>query len=606
MSLFARTHNAAPVLALAAALFLCGCGDDSEGNYSRLWLPADSRYNYASDMTQTQTAAASDGPITVDATTKSLVISGAKGKTIYMARTNPTEEAIYGENTRAAVISSGAAKTAAFGGEDSEKQKLEFSHCSKKSPHKKLYDKFMSETQGRKSASKSAAPVQKAVKNYSVGDTENFYSVLPATFASFITIKYKLLVAADTYNIWVDSDDKYYKKDMAKFTEEAEKLGKIFINGYGLVSHIFGQPSDQIYQYSGSERVVYGPMSELSKTGTKINIMFYDLLEEGDAYGYVYNGDNYEDYEGSNMGRFLYLDSQTLINDQLEQCATAIHEFTHTIVYNHKTLKNGEREAYWYGELLAMMSEDMMQAYLGIDDSEIDKNLKYTPKFRLAHANYDSWMNGITGDDSAAYAAIFQFGAWLSRNFGGVKFIKELARNNEVDMDSIIAAVKALSAKQYTVAELFQKMAGDMQKEEAGKGFNQNAPTYAGTNEFTCQYTDKNGAQKTYLYPITAINLWEPFYAWCDTWMEIADSVANKSVPYDSLPNGNGYKIGEWSVDKAYLGPAMFKRGTMYANLRPYANMLLTLGTAASDSVTIDFECVGGNFFGDTVTIWAK
>lgn len=611
----------APLFALLLAGYLASC-DASSGSGFIPITPAQNPDHSASGMTQTQTAAASSQPITVATTTKTLVLTGAAGKTIYMARSNISNTTMNKIYSRLARITSGGVSASAeksalsFQEEETEIQAAIISGFEtdlENDPHAKIWKLSMDNVKKAKAQgliSKSLDPgSQNAVKNYAVGGTETFYALNPKTLSNFTQRTFKLLVSEANYNVWVDDEDKYYTKDTSAFTTAAQKLGTNFINGYGLTSHLYGQPSDKIYNTDGS---VYGLMSTTSKTGEKINIMLYDMLTDGNVYGFVYHGDIRHNVTGSNEGRFVYMDSQTTLNNPLEAYSTAQHEFSHTISYNQKTMINKKEWTYWYGELLAMMCEDMMQAYFGISDSDVNDKLGNTPKARLPTANYNhEWGCGLTGQTSATYSAAFHLGAWLVRKFGGPKFIKEIATNAYVDFDSILAAVKATSGKDdYTITSLLQEKAGDLMVEQNNAGFNQDGATYPGEDAYTCAYTDSTGSH-TYEYPVTVINLWAPFYGWCDQ-SKYAENITNTSISFSQLPNANLYKKADWKGNPpktAYLGPLKFKGGSVAAQIGPYGSMLFKLGTVTSnsDSVTIEFSVPPGSAgFSDTITIYAK
>ena len=620
MTTFKRTKKlAAAVGATALALFLAAIFSACYDGTSIIWpiTPDESYEHSASEMTQTQTVAASSQPITVATTTKTLVLTGAAGKTIYMARSNISNTFLKSAYSRLARITSGgvsaSAEKSALSFQEEEKE-IEgaiisgFETNLENDPHAKIWKLSMDNVKKAKAQgliSKSLAlGSQSAVKNYAVGDTETFWALNPNTLNDFYPRTFKLLVSEANYNVWVDINDTYYKEGESAFETAARELGTNFINGYGLVSHLYGQPSDKIYNADDS---VYGPMSTASKTGEKINIMLYDMLTVGKVYGFVYHGDIRHNTTGSNEGRFVYMDSQTTLKNPLEAYSTAQHEFSHTISYNQKTMINKKGWTYWYGELLAMMCEDMMQAYFGISDSDVNDKLGNTPKQRLPTANYNhEWGNGLTGQTSATYAATFHLGAWLVRKFGGPKFIKEIATNAYVDFDSILAAVKAASGKDYTIASLLQEKAGDLMVSQENAGFNQDGATYPGEAAYTCSYT---GQTQPYLYPVTAINLWDKFYGWCDL-NKYGANITNQSIPFDQLPNANGYKKADWKGNPpttAYLGPLKFKGGRGAAQIGPYGSMLFNLGTVTSNSVTIEFGVPSGSAgFSDTITIYAK
>lgn len=610
----------APLFALLLAGYLAGCDIGSGSGFIPI-TPGQNPGHSASEMTQTQTEAASSQPITVATTTKKLVLTGAAGKTIYMARSNISNTAMNSLYSRLARITSGgvsaSAEKSALSFQEEEKE-IEAAIVSgfetdlENDPHAKIWKLSMDNVKKAKAQgliSKSLEPgVQAAVKNYALGATETFNALNPKTLSDFTQRTFKLLVSGENYNVWVDINDTYYKEGESAFETAAQKLGTNFINGYGLTSHLYGQPSDKIYNTDGSE---YGPMSTASKTGEKINIMLYDMLTDGKVYGFVYHGDIRHNTTGSNEGRFVYMDSQTTKKNPLEAYSTAQHEFSHTISFNQKTMIHGKEWTYWYGELLAMMCEDMMQAYFGINDSDVNDKLGNTPKARLSTANYNhEWGCGLTGQTPATYSAAFHLGAWLVRKFGGPKFIKEIATNAYVDFDSILAAVKTASGKDYTITSLLQEKAGDLMVEQNNAGFNQDGAKYEGDDAYTCSYTDAGG-QHTYLYLVTAINLWAPFYGWYDL-SKYGENITNKSIPFSQLPNANVYKKGDWNGNPpttAYLGPLKFKGGRGAATIGPYGSMLFELGTVTSnsDSVTIEFSVPSGSAgFSDTITIYAK
>ncbi len=137
-------------------------------------------------------------------------------------------------------------------------------------------------------------------------------------------------------------------------------------------------------------------------------------------------------------------------------------------------------------------------------------------------------------------------------------------------------------------------------------GFNQDGATYPGEAAYTCSYT---GQTQPYLYPVTAINLWDKFYGWCDL-NKYGENITNQSIPFNQLPNANVYKKGDWKGNPpttAYLGPLKLKGGSASAQIGPYGSMLFKLGEATSTSVTIEFSVPSGSAgFSDVITIYVK
>ena len=599
-------------LAFLGAAFFVGCSNGS----GLPPIPADQHSAYG--MTQTQTEAASSQPITVNAATKKLVLSGVKGKTIYMTKTNPLSVALKKENTREAKIKNGISASIF----EDPLEPSGFSREKERDPRALIYENFWKSLKNSPPAAKNLAmSVQTGPKIYSVGDTETFNNLKPEDLKTIEQNEFELLVSEDDYYVWVKKDDAQYNKDKDAFKAKAQELGEKFINGYKLVSHIYGEPAKNIYLYDPATETFTKDeaLSTYSKTGEKINILLYEMLEKGGVFGFVSPINFIKGYDGSNEGRFLFLDSKTLLEEPMEAYSTSLHEFSHAISFTVKTLEQDVGWTYWYGEFLALLCEDMMQAYLGVSDSDIDGDLGNTPKGRLCTANYtDSWGYGLTGQASPTYAAGFLLGSWISRKFGGVKFIRELARNNSVDMKSILDALQTAAGKSYTEASLLQEFAGDMLVPAAGSGHNQNAAIYPGNSLYTCSYTDSAGQAQTYLYPITAINLWEPFYGWCDisnlSNIKGKNCIDNASIPFSGLPAKNTYRKHKYWEDNppratpttAYLGPLLLNNGGTCFNIGPYGSMLFKLGTASDDTVAIDFTCAGGVSFGDVITIWVK
>lgn len=616
------------VLIFAGSVIFSGCQNESTDNSTALALAIANMYKEPLTKVQNETVTDEKSLITVNNDTKTLNLSGVKGRTIYMARSNPGTARITENEVRAALLKSKDSYAASQNVQMSEL--LDVQESQKKTPQQVIYENFIASLKNY-TPEESRSLQTRAVKTYSVGDTEEFYALKPETASSSNefeeNVEFTLIISEDKYNVWVKTDDKYYNQydtesesdeNKEKFIADAVKLGKKFINGYGLVSHIYGEVSEYLYTVDKFEKTTKADaMQTYSRTGDKINIMLYELLDKGKLYGFVYPGDFIKGYNGSNEGRFIYMDSQTLVKELLEAYSAALHEFSHNISFTKKTLENNVSWTYWYGELLAMTCEDMMQAYLGISDDDVDGGLGNTPKARLASANRSAmWLVGLTGNMGETYSSAFMLAAWLSRKFGGVKFVKVLAQNELVDMQSILSAIYEVSGKKYTETSLLQEMSYDMIEESSGTGFNQDAPVYSGNPDYTCAYTDENDSTQTYLYPFTAIDLRAPFYAWCNinynnTQLAPEKFITNESIPYNQLPKKNVFAKADYASkgvtvpEKAYLGPLMLNEARIITGIGPFGTMFFNLGTANSDEVTITFACLGSSVK-DVITIWVK
>ena len=163
-------------LAIFGTALYVGCSNSSDNKAALYWLLIGQDQGHpASGMTETQTAVATSDPITVAETTKTLVLTGVQGKTIYMARTNPSSKKLAKENTRAATKSGISARLV-----NTPEFSASFSREAEQDPHALIYQNFWNTLKNSSSAAKSLAPVAgSAVKNYSVGDTETFYRLKP-------------------------------------------------------------------------------------------------------------------------------------------------------------------------------------------------------------------------------------------------------------------------------------------------------------------------------------------------------------------------------------------------------------------------------------------
>ena len=185
---------------------------------------------------------------------------------------------------------------------------------------------------------------------------------------------------------------------------------------------------------------------------TKINILVYDISNDGtntqnrSVIGGLFSSlDLFKTTidANSNAIECIHVDSyllQTDVNNNTKFItSTLIHEFQHLLHYINKSVKvlNGSRTETWYNEMMSLCAEEIFQSDLGVTDSA-------SPKSRLSmfNANYyvgfRNWNNSLEH-----YANVYAFGAYLMRNYGGIRLIHEIATNNYVNEASITAAIRA-------------------------------------------------------------------------------------------------------------------------------------------------------------------
>lgn len=122
--------------------------------------------------------------------------------------------------------------------------------------------------------------------------------------------------------------------------------------------------------------------------------------------------------------------------------STIPHEFNHLLNNIQKYIKNDIKDGMetWFTEMLSLITEDLFMENLGI--SEIASARGRLSIFDESY-NY-GFTNWGTGDDVYySYANVFAYGAYLCRNYGGEKLIKQIAQNNYVNGDAITKALQS-------------------------------------------------------------------------------------------------------------------------------------------------------------------
>lgn len=300
--------------------------------------------------------------------------------------------------------------------------------------------------------------------NGEVGETRKLFvdTEYTMTLSNFAQ-KPATLRAVGTYcYVWV-LDDYYAEKAEEDRVNSAiaEKYAQAFDTMYPMIRNVFGEESDKLYV-----RNYLMDMSSYSPTGTKVNIVIYDIGADYNndkkyqtgVVGYFYSKDyglnSGTIYPKSNSGKYFYVDSG-YINESFDwTVSTLAHEFQHMIGFNQKNLLHGKNSETWYSEMLSMLCEDLMQEHLGIEDGN-------SPKGRTQTFNALYFYSGISEYNesyaSVSYATAYSFGSFLARNFGGAALVQKISTNSSVNEDSILNAVNSLNKTSYTYDYLFEK-----------------------------------------------------------------------------------------------------------------------------------------------------
>ena len=251
----------------------------------------------------------------------------------------------------------------------------------------------------------------------------------------------------DVCNVWfVDDCETVNFTDDSIFKNVAEKFKIIY---------------DPEIEIMGDHKYSEKCVSYFIDPSQKINIIIYDIDydsepdQKGGVFGLFYGADMYtaealnqipDNQQKTNETQCIYLDSFFLSKDEKQVYSTLAHEFNHLLTFCNKTVLYGEDPQTWFKEMLSMITEDMLQNLLDIEDIS-------SPKGRLPmfckYYNYgflDSW-NRKKVDDSLEdtlinYANTYAYGAYLVRNCGGFDFLKRLATSEYINQAAIDDAIR--------------------------------------------------------------------------------------------------------------------------------------------------------------------
>ncbi|GMO58827.1 MAG: hypothetical protein Ta2A_04490 [Treponemataceae bacterium] len=236
-------------------------------------------------------------------------------------------------------------------------------------------------------------------------------------------------------NSFDDSSGTNYR-DEKLTTVQAQAIANKFDSIYGYATNLLG------YEYGGPVSGGNGGVDG----DPKIQILIYKHSEY-DVVGYFYSADAYpQSYldkyapgHKSNQAEIFYLNSWFLDEASPELAySTLVHEFQHMVNFNRKYIQKNLDSSTWYDEMLSLLAEDVMDAYLGILPEWRPDSVRMT-EFLVEYA-----QDGITQWRSSTdyYARAYAFGAYLLRNFGGADLLREMLANNSVDETSVTQALQ--------------------------------------------------------------------------------------------------------------------------------------------------------------------
>jgi len=512
-----------------------------------------------------------------------------KGKTLYLIKTNPFQTTIYASQTPYITQTSGIELTKKETSNDYYAEEPSYA-TSTKATHAVLpmikassvaLEKHSNRVIDKAIIKDSQVEQIKAVE----GETEKeIYIDSDSNISSYKSARAILRAIGENCYVWV-IDGFYYSDstgshnftgDYAKYSytstsdeqltqEQVKAFANKFDEIYPLLQDVFGKESDEINYYS--DGWIKKPMSYLSDTGTKVNIVLYDIGadhssdDSSGVLGYFYSRDYYPngkhinelgyDYSGSysalkysNEGKYFYIDAYSAAADPISAYSTIAHEAQHMISYGVKTLEKGIATTTAHEEMMSMLCEDIFQTYLNVvnDESPEARLPFFEGCYRYAGLEY---RNESSNYAVLSYATNYAFASWLIRNFGGVDLIREMARNDYEGISCIVSAVNRVNSASYTINDLITMYA---------KACVLQSYSYTHNKEV---YDSK--------YPLRAIDLWK-----------LGDELSI---------NDEYVKQGYYS----YTGCKLYDYNAKY-DLRPYGMLLVKVGKIVSDEATINLE----------------
>lgn len=502
------------------------------------------------------------------------------GKTMYMAKINPTDKLIATQRFVSSAVgmtlnksNSSRGLTEANYDYSEELDSLSDSYFAKRVLCRDGIKFKMKE--GTSDADLLSSRGNNVEEIYDIGAEREVYFSVSSTDYEKKTAK--LYAKTDNVYCWVIEDD---KNPWISTTEQgevtavlADKYSNKMQEIYKYITEVFGPlPENMIYSPNGSfEDCVKLPMTNFSTTGIKINIVIGDIFSDNTnemaandngVMGMVCQKDLYASgvkgkepvVDASNSGNYFYLDSYWAVKDEKEAFSTMAHEFQHLIGFGLKYVEYAlEYDSYFLTEMLSMLAEDMMQEYLEVSDNNV--SLARLPLFNRYY--FLLGLNDFSQDEymAIAYANAYSFGAWLSRQYGGTKLIHEMALNKYVGIDCMVNAVNTVTGKDYSYLDLLRKYTQALVFTNTDYAY----PTMNKDAETSITY---NG----YTYPMKAIDLWH-----LDDRLEVK---SNANVKYDGpqyLSSSSGYKLPPY-------GFTLHKVGTVDADAKS-VNLTLSIGT---------------------------
>lgn len=404
--------------------------------------------------------------------------------------------------------------------------------------------------------------------NYELGATREMYVGTGPDPNNTEAAEATLVFKSDICYVWVcnvyltQGDSAGAQVNAAKCAELAGILEQAIL----LERNIFGIESDYLSDWDYYPAY---PMAEHSPTGTKINILLYDIQGDypygstGGIYGYFTSGDYfpwktvYNETSHSNGGKFLHLDSAFANKDPEGLKSTVVHEFQH-MIHNGMFRSKGKVTETWYNEMCSMLAEDLMQEKLGLDDNAVGKYRFNQFVYSYILFPFFKWDGSDSYNNMLSYANAYGLGYIFSKKYGGADFIYELTHNaSSGTFNGFLEVVRRhnpLATKETVLRDIAIEMVTGLYS--------------------NCTVESTAHVMNNYKYPMTPVELMN--VAWQDGpnqmkgpvyWRVATDSTAAVENPLILEPN----QIGVGYIAKSQYDNVVLKfHGTSTSNVKEY------------------------------------
>lgn len=373
-------------------------------------------------------------------------------KTAYLIAYNTGAESISSENTGGAYLYNISSLSAEV--------ENEFQTCANSEPYtgiqennsdfyiqqnceiaRKLQNMSLEQTAGIRSV--EAVQLRRTC---TVGKTAAFY--ISYDERTYQEVKFTLEASGKNCNIWYYDDISDVSLDVSE-----SALDETF--------DVLAEKFDSVFY---AEQTVFGSYEIENKNGAfistpeKIDILIFDLENDarssangGGTYGFfnivdIYTEEpvnrlNEKESTGyrTNQAECFYIDAYFLKNRPDKIYETLVHEFQHLLGFINTAVNEGAAVyETWYTEMMSQLAEDILISYLGIkyEDSFLPGRMSWCNLYH--NLGFYDWNN----NESAGYGNAYLFGSYLAHSYGGIDFIRALARCGKINEEAVTFALK--------------------------------------------------------------------------------------------------------------------------------------------------------------------